>query len=289
MKKSWSVTVALAFTVAGLLMFGCSTGSSDSNSSDNTGDSTGTGTSTITNNPESPVVNDPSGGPSTPTTNVLEAIEGTWKTSSVSYHGTSTDTDEETITINKNGSYSRLSVNHHVVTSPAFTEEGSSAEKGTVSVSASGILSFVATQGFESDDVALTALPTSDWETVSSSNSCTYALIDGKFYENVCFRSGTGTGLIGTWTAKSEETEEGLTEKNEYTITITATTITIKTVESASYYSKPIEQTTYYQAYSVKDANTLRVTDETDKTTDWPYVLSGDTLCWPKSAVFTKQ
>ncbi len=249
-QKKWLIGV-VAILMASLLGIGCSTGNSGSDD------------------------DDMGGGDD------ISALVGTWKSTYEHQGILSTDFEETTFTVSEDGSFSRLSVTTTVYEDTGEEEYYSYACKGKLKLSGDRV-TLSTTSEYEGDET-LEALPTSGWVPVSYSESMPIYEHDGKMYNAVYTRQGSGTGLVGTWTTlvTYKEPYEGMTLVNESTNTLTFTDDTITEysrdfVYPAGYRDEgeieDEESDTY--PYSSLTAEQLTI----DGTVTWRYIIDGNVL-----------
>jgi hypothetical protein len=213
----------------------------------------------------------------------LTPLLGTWKSVSTRSTAYYDETMTETFTVNADGTYSQFSVDVDVYDSDP-TETYSYAEKGTITRSGDTVT--LKTSSEYEADTEITALPTSGWIAAESTNTVSFHQYGGKLYSDCFTRKGSGSGLVGTWTAKATHMESlkgaNVVTEESMTFVITASTITstfteIMYDEGNRNHATTTDNSTEESTYTVKGANAITITGE-DGTEDCTYYIDGETL-----------
>ena len=218
MKQTKFAITAGILAASVLLWTACSTGSGS-------GDTSGkTDPATTPTNPTDPTTPSSPSSPGTTTAKVptVSDLAGTWT-------GTASDTTSEggistytwTYTFNADSTYSELVIYKEDNPGTASDLAETEAYKGSMAVASDGVLTLTATQYYANTTQAITDISTiTSWSTPSPAMKqlSNTALIDGKFYMDIYFRAGTGSGLAGTWN-KSETDYEGKVSTSEFVFT----------------------------------------------------------------------
>jgi hypothetical protein len=215
--------------MAALLAMGCSTGNSGSDDDD---------------------AIEPGSYTMTPT---LLDITGVWKNVWV-YSGTYGDeTDTTTLTINANGTFVRFCTEDYSTGSRgAARTDNTYAERGTVSVSDTGKVTFNVAETYENNEEIVTSLSGVTWTSDVFVKSFDVAIADGNLYTHIFKRQGTGTGIKGTWIADYNDDDEDF--RDVYIIgDATANPAVVYNQFSEVYpYSEDVPEYSYdYDSYAV--------------------------------------
>lgn len=272
MKKN---RIVISIMILALLFAsGCDTGSS-------AGDDKTDTTPTTTETPAATTPSTPT-SPTTPTTETtiptIDSLVGTWE-----YVLCDTDDDGETdtrtkmMTITKTGpttaTFIMTSTSVEKDSAGAITDTEYSGQKGTISLSADGIMTKLALEVY--DDVTPPPDPSDTWDDGEGwTEEGPISFINSVLYFGTYSRQGSGSGLIGTW--------EKLTYVYDYVDEYDRTTLTIANSTIEYLNEESYDGITYTEDSSGTDTYTdtgtaLRIT-RSGGTADLAYYLSGDCL-----------
>lgn len=229
---------------------------------------------------------------STATAATAENITGIWVTTHVgsgssSINGDYTFNEEETLTIKADGTFITFSKQTNTSTTDSTNIwYWYTAYKGTYTFT-EGVITW--TQTHQHVDQAVfnpESLTEQQWypETSPNVEAEPLVIIDGKLCPGAYRRTGTGSGLIGTWTELSFESRSG--EYNKIDVVFTDTDLTLNSYYSTTTsFSEPSYTITF--TYTLPGNNTISYTRDTETQTDG-ILFSGDWFALGSSNIYSK-
>lgn len=231
----------------------------------------------------------------TATPATADSILGSWTTlytgsGESSLHGEYTYVEEKTLFINSDGSFTSYRKQTHTSkTDPTNVWTEYYAEKGTYTFT-EGVITWTRTHSSYTKDAPFDpiTLPSDEWHVYASSyiESEPIVIIDGKLCPGAFRRAGTGTGLIGTWSKNSFQTQNGETEYRKLDHIFTDTTFTYNHyISTSTVFGEPKYTGTF--SYTLPGNNKIIITINDKSQTD-DIMFAGDWLVLGDSNIYTK-
>ncbi len=232
---------------------------------------------------------------STATAATAENITGIWVTTHEGSGSSSTDgeytyKEEMMLTIKADGTFITFSKQTNTSTTDSTNIwYWYTAYKGTYTFT-EGVITWTQTHQYVDQAVFNPeSLTEQQWypETSPNVEAEPLVIIDGKLCPGAYRRTGTGTGLVGTWTQLSFESRNGESDYNKIDVVFTDTELTVKSYYSTTTsFSEPPSYTITF-TYTLPGDNKISYTKDTETRTD-EILFSGDWFALGSSNIYSK-